>query len=133
MVGGLSDPAHAQSLGRSSGLCRLSALPPVLKIGERTAAACALKGLGIAHGSGLVPSNHPVVAGGPAVAAVIDSGRWIRGHVSERACSGVLSVGGTMVATWLAPGSPKGITATALHSCQLCHGDVNRCPVVAFI
>ena len=100
VVVSLNAPAQALLWGRSSGLCRLSALPPVLQIGEFTAAACALEGLGVAHGARLVARDHPVVAAGSAVAAAVDSGRWIRGHVSERACRGVLSVGSTMVAIW---------------------------------
>lgn len=116
---GLNAPAQAQLWGRSSGLCRLSTLPPVLQIGEFTAAARALECLGVAHGARLIACNHPVVAAGAAVAAAVDSGGWIRGHVSERACRGVLSVGSTMVAIWWPLGSPKGITATALHRTAL--------------
>lgn len=86
----LNAPAQALLWGRSSGLCRLSALPPVLKIGECTVASRALQGLGVAHGARLVARYHPVVAASSAVAAAVDSGRWIRGHVSERACRWVL-------------------------------------------
>ena len=52
------------------------ALAPYLQVGVFPAATCATQGFGVAHDSGVIACEHPMVASGTAVAAAIgDSGR----------------------------------------------------------
>lgn len=71
--------AEARSIGSFNGGSRgfLSpAIAPDLQVGVFAAATCAPQGFGVAHDSGVIACEHPVVAGGTAVAAAIgDSGR----------------------------------------------------------
>lgn len=54
--------------------CLRPALAPDLQVGELTATAAALQGVGVAHGARLVARDHPVVAGGTTVAAAVSGG-----------------------------------------------------------
>lgn len=60
------------------GRCLRPALTPDFQVVEHTIAARALQGFGVAHYAGLVTCDHPVVAGGTAVAAAVHGGGSVR-------------------------------------------------------
>ena len=74
-------PARSMCRGRGNwriGGCLRPALTPGFQVVEHAIAACALQGVGVAHGARLVACNYPVVAGGTTVAAAVSG--WGRVH-----------------------------------------------------
>ena len=50
------------------------ALAPYLQVGVFAAATCATQDFGVAHDSGVIACDHPVVAGGTTVSAAVSGG-----------------------------------------------------------
>lgn len=55
-------------------------LAPYLEVGVFPAAPGATQGFGIAHDSGVIARDHPVVAGGTTVAAAVSGGGRVHGE-----------------------------------------------------
>ena len=69
------------------------ALAPYLQVGVFPAATCATQDFGIAHDSGVIACDHPVVAGGTTVSAAVSGG----GRVHREGGIQVLHSGGSVL------------------------------------
>ena len=67
-----------------SGRLLCSAPAPDLKVGVFATTTCATQGFGVAHDSGVVAGEHPVVAGGAAVAAAVGGSGRVQGDGSAQ-------------------------------------------------